>query len=281
MRKSIRFLVLCFAVPLFSITSEYNYAPDFDKVDYERPIVVCIPSFNNEKYCYACLESVFIQNYKNFRVIYIDDASTDKTNKYVYDYINKKNVSDRISMITNPRNQTMLPNHYFMAHLCEDEEIVVSLDGDDKFFNNDALSRINRAYMDEDVWVTYGQFQETGNKYYHKPRAVLKHKLHPRIVRKMPFMFMQPRTYYAGLFKQIPQEYFEWGTSLYPISGDVAIMTFLIDLAREHTYFIPDIIYSYNNENPINDHNKDRDFQLEVEKAIKLRAPLERATKPY
>ena len=86
MKYIIKVLLLCLVAPLFSIPSEYNYAPDFDKVDFERSIVVCIPSFNNEAFCRECLESVFIQDYENFRVIYIDDASTDSTNKYVYEF---------------------------------------------------------------------------------------------------------------------------------------------------------------------------------------------------
>lgn len=272
------FFIFLFFSPIFS---SYNYAPDFEHVDYERPIVVCVPSYNNEKYCIKCLESIFSQNYSNYRVIYIDDASTDETYKKVLDFIVTNNYQDKVVLIRNSQNEGMVFNHYFMANLCMPCEIVVSLDGDDSFYCDDALSRINRAYMDPNVWVTYGQFEETGSIYCHKPTAVFKHKLHPHIIRRTPFMFMQPRTYYAGLFHLIPSSHLKLGDKFFPIAGDVAIMTFLIDMARDHTFFIPDIIYSYNNENPINDFKKNRNYQLIVENYIKTFPPLERIEELY
>ncbi|MCH9621156.1 MAG: hypothetical protein S4CHLAM20_05720 [Chlamydiia bacterium] len=275
------YLSLLFISCLFCNLFEYNIAHNFNEADYERPIVVCIPSYNNEDVCIACLDSVFSQKYSNFRVIYVNDASIDDTSNLIEDYIWKNNLSDKIVIINNLKNKGMLSNHILMANLCEDNEIIVSLDGDDKFSSEYSLARINSAYMDSDVWVTYGQFKEEGETYPHKARPFIKYKLHPRIIRKMPFMFMQPRTYYAGLFKQIPKSYFQINNSYYPTAGDVAIMTYLIDLAREHTFFIPEVIYTYNTKNPINDHKVDRELQLEYEKIIKRRKPLEHAEAPF
>ena len=45
----------------------------------ERSIVVIIPSYNNVRWVEKNLMSVFEQKYENFRVIYIDDCSTDGT----------------------------------------------------------------------------------------------------------------------------------------------------------------------------------------------------------
>jgi len=279
MRKMI--WVCLFYAGFFANLFELNIAPNFDKIDYERPIVVCIPSYKNQAHCIACLESVFSQNYSNFRVIYIDDASPDRTYELVKNYIYENNLSDKIHVIHNDINRKMLPNHYLMGHLCEDNEIIVSLDGDDKFYHENALKRINAAYMDPDVWVTYGQFKEEGAYVPHKPRPLMKYKLHPQIIRKLPFMFMQPRTYYAGLFKQIPREYFLNHLEFYETAGDVAIMTFLIDLAREHTYFIPEEIYSYNNDTAYNEYRFERDHQLNTEKLILTTKPLPKAEAPY
>lgn len=253
---------------------ELNIAQNEDLDRKERPIVVCIPSFNNENYCEKCLKSVFSQDYSNFRLIYIDDASTDRTYEKVKAFISKNGYEDKAIVLSNKENMTMLYNHYTMAYMCHKEEIIVSLDGDDWFSTDDALARVNRAYSDPDVWVTYGQFKEVGSKYEHKPRPMYKHKLQPHIIRKMPFMFMQPRTYYAGLFQKIPTEYLLDDGKFYQTAGDVAIMLFLIDMARAHTYFIPEVIYSYNNENPINDFKVDRRNQLRIENLINTTPPL-------
>lgn len=279
--KKAFFIWIFSTLRLIASVYEYNFAPSFLHVNEEQPIVVCIPSYNNEKYCIDCLESVFSQNYQNFRVIYIDDASTDNTYDLVEEYIYSHGLEDKIILIQNEINKSMLPNHYLMAHLCEDHEIIVSLDGDDRFYHPNVLSRINSAYFDSEVWVTYGQFIEEGEVYPHKPYPLFKTKIQPHVIRKIPFMFMQPRTYYAGLFKQIPKEHFMVRGSFFQCSGDVAIMTFLIDLAREHTYFIPEILYVYNTANPINDHKKDRMWQLGIEKIIKQKPPLDPALSPY
>jgi glycosyltransferase involved in cell wall biosynthesis len=268
------FLLIFLLTNLVADFSAYNIAINYEKADYERPLVVCIPSFNNERYYEKCLKSVFSQKYSNYRVIYIDDHSTDNTYKGVLAYVKEQNQDERTIVIRNEENKGMLYNHYTMAELCDGYEIIVSLDGDDTFYDENALSRINKAYMDPDVWATYGQFVETGIKYHQKPRAMLKHKLEPNVIRQMPFLFMQPRTYYAELFHNIPKSYLMMGNDFFRTAGDVAIMMFIIDLARSHTYFIPEILYAYNNENPLNDHKIDRRYQLQIEKHIKMIPPL-------
>ena len=45
----------------------------------ERPIVVIVPSYNNYKWCNSNIDSVLNQNYNNYRVIYINDCSSDET----------------------------------------------------------------------------------------------------------------------------------------------------------------------------------------------------------
>ena len=56
----------------------------------DNSFVVIIPSYNNEQWCLKNLESVVNQNYFNFRIIYINDCSTDKTKELVLNYLNKK-----------------------------------------------------------------------------------------------------------------------------------------------------------------------------------------------
>lgn len=260
---------------LLSNNLEYNTALTDQQVDVEKPLVVCIPSYNNALYYEECLKSVFLQKYSNYRVIYIDDASSDNTYKLVVKYVNDNNQEDRVIVLKNSHNMGMLYNHCCMAEFCEGHEIIVSLDGDDKFIDENVLSRINQAYADSDVWATYGQFIEIGEKYHQKPRAIPKDKLKSMSIRKMPFLFMQPRTYYAALFHKIPRKYFMFGGNFYKAAGDVAIMMFIMDLSGEHTYFIPEILYCYNNNNPINDHKVNRKNQLFCEKTIKLIPPLE------
>lgn len=50
---------------------------------------VIIPFFNGEKYMKRCLDSILNQTYKNYRVILINDGSTDKSGQIALSYISR------------------------------------------------------------------------------------------------------------------------------------------------------------------------------------------------
>jgi hypothetical protein len=57
------------------------------------------------------------------------------------------------------------------------------------------------------------------------------------------------KTFYAGLFKRIPQDYFMRKGAFLRSAGDCAIMFSLLELAGEHCRFIEDVLYIYNTQN--------------------------------
>ena len=50
---------------------------------------VFVPSYNNaqSRLYLRNLDSIFQQNYKNYHVVYVNDASTDGTGEYVQAYM--------------------------------------------------------------------------------------------------------------------------------------------------------------------------------------------------
>ena len=72
----------------------------------EKPIVVIIPSYNNQQWYKHNLDSLFCQVYNNYRVIYINDCSSDSTGKLVHDYIQQSGMSDRCVFIDNNVRRT-------------------------------------------------------------------------------------------------------------------------------------------------------------------------------
>jgi glycosyltransferase involved in cell wall biosynthesis len=70
----------------------------------ELPICVVVPSFNNianNRYK-ANMNSILQQNYQNFHIVFIDDASTDQTFNKTLDLIRSRNFPmDRVTMIRN------------------------------------------------------------------------------------------------------------------------------------------------------------------------------------
>jgi glycosyltransferase involved in cell wall biosynthesis len=261
-------LTLCFGQKL-------NFAPKIKNPKGEKAIVILIPSYNNERFFEDNLTSVINQKYKNFRVVYTNDASTDKTGELVIDFMEKNFDIDRFTYMENKMNMGALYNIYHMVHNCKNEEVVCILDGDDKFFHNKVLQRINQAYADDSVWMTYGQDFCRIKKAGHSlatPYQVLKQGEH----RKLSYRWSALRTYYAGLFKQVPKEKWLTDQSFFPFAQDIAQVLFLIDLAREHVFFIPEILYVYNVENPINDFKKNLKEQIKYRNLIWNLPPLEK-----
>lgn len=63
-------------------------------IEHQLPFCLVIPSYNNaESRLYMRnLDSIFMQDYSNYHVVYIDDASPDKTGEYVNKYIEEKRI---------------------------------------------------------------------------------------------------------------------------------------------------------------------------------------------
>lgn len=63
------------------------------------------------------LDSIFMQDYNNYHVVYIDDASPDKTGEHVKDYIREKGIpSERVTVLVNSVNKKALYNIYNGIH---------------------------------------------------------------------------------------------------------------------------------------------------------------------
>jgi glycosyltransferase involved in cell wall biosynthesis len=258
-----------------------SYKPlEFSKIKECKPFVIVIPSYNNEEYVERNLASVLDQEYENYRVIYIDDCSTDKTYEKALSCIerSKKNVT----LIRNAKNQKALHNLYDAVHSCHDKEIVVLLDGDDWLAHKGVLKELNRYYNDPRVWLTYGQYMTYPNyelgicreplfKTYLKKGNLRKVGLFSK---STDWFFSHLRTFYAGLFKKIQKEDLLYKGEFFSSAWDFAILFPMVEMAREHAIFIPSILYIYNRETPFNDD------KLRAEEQYKLNLYI-RSMNPY
>lgn len=55
----------------------------------DKKIYILVPAYNVQKYIRACIESVINQTYKNWKMIIVDDGSTDSTGKICDEYAEK------------------------------------------------------------------------------------------------------------------------------------------------------------------------------------------------
>ena len=246
----------------------------------EKAMVVVIPSYNNMPWYKKNLDSVLNQNYSNFRVIIIDDASPDGTGLAIKAYIQEKKEEKRVTFIQNKKRVGALANEYKGIWLCKPSEIVVNLDGDDWLPHEHVLEILNKAYADPHVWVTYGQFvYHTGDPGWaaQVPASIIE----KNEFRDYPWVTTAMRTFYAGLFHKIKKEDLMYEGKFFQMSGDLAYMFPIIEMAGKHSRFIPDVLYVYNISTPINDEKKDATTQLNLGFIIRERKRYEPVSKPY
>jgi len=235
------------------------------KITEEKKFVVIITAYNNEDYVAKALSSVFEQDYQNYRVICIDDCSIDATYEKALERINLSAQKDKITLIKNPKNQKPLYNIYYAVQSCKDDEIVVLLNGNDWLASPYVLFELNRYYNDEEVWMTYGQLITYPDYRRGEARSPFFGALKWGKVRSSGIfsnseeeIFSHLRTFYAGLFKHIKMEDLLYEGAFYPYSWQMAVMFPMLEMARAHAVFIPEVLYVYNLETPRDNKNTEK-----------------------
>jgi len=242
----------------------------------EKKIVVVIPSYNNKEWYERNLDSVLDQDYSNYRVIYTDDVSTDDTGKLVAAYIEKYDYQDKITLVKNKERQGALYNLYRMVHSCDDDAIVVTLDGDDWLPDDSVLKRLNVVYSSEEVWLTYGQFQMYPHGAMGWATAMPEQVVENNSFREYVHLPTHLRTFYAGLFKKIKLKDFLYNGKPFTMAWDMTMMFPMIEMAGERHRFIADVMYIYNDANSISDHRISRQLQAHLAQVIRNKKPYDR-----
>ena len=241
-----------------------------------KPFVILTMAFNCSAYVERNLLSTLQQNYDNFRIIYIDDASTDSTLNQVQKILERYDPHHRVTLIKNPTNQGAMANLYHAVHTLKSDEIVVIVDGDDFLAHLDVLKELNAYYANPDVWLTYGNFAEYPSyakgfgRQFSDCRALNLKIIEERGIRKHAFVTSHLRTFYAGLFQRVHLQDFLKEGEFFSTACDVASMLPMVELAKGHVYFVPSILYLYNTENPNADFRKDIKGQFNIEKYVRL-----------
>lgn len=280
MNTKLKFIALSFFY--FLNLFAYDCMINSPALNGEKSIVVVIPSYNNKNWYKKNLASIFSQKYQNYRIIYIDDCSSDGTGDLVRQYVKDSAQEHRVTLFNNKERVTALPNLYHAIHLCNSRDIIVIVDGDDCLLNSSVLRYINYIYSDPNVWLTYGQFVEYPAKVKGFCRSFPSEIVEKNAFRSFQEMPSHLRTFYAGLFKKIKLEDLMYEGDFFKMTYDMAIMLPMIEMARDgHFKFIDEILYVYNSENQISDHKVNRELQRKLDSVIRSRKPYEKVTSPF
>lgn len=272
-------------------------------VAQETHFYIVIPTYNNERWCTRNLDALREQEYTNWSAIILNDCSTDATSFIIKNYIIEHGLSDRITLIDNHIRCGACRNIYDAIHgsdgsdchtipPCPDNYVVVLYDGDDWFYSPQALTRVAHAYEDTAVWMTYGQYAVyPGYRRGHctpYPDTIIQSRSF-RTFRPGAWLASHLRTFRAGLFKRIRKEDLMLQGRFLPVTWDVAMMSSMLELAtplensiaNSHVRFIPDILYVYNTETPLNDYKQHFELQQRLDRYLRAQsiyAPLEEPT---
>lgn len=238
-------------------------------IAYQKPIVIIIPSYNNSKWYIRNLSSVLDQEYDNYRIIYIDDCSTDGMSESVVRFITKNDIDGRVTYIRNAQRRGALANLHDAIYDCADDEIVVTVDGDDWLEDSYACGIINSTYSASDVWITYGRYREYPSNLIGAWRAIPQDVIQGNAFRDHEWLSTHLRTFYAGLFKKIAPEDLLFQGKFFQKTWDMAFMFPMLEMAGTHVHHMSDVLYVYNIDNPLNDFKQDLDTVLYLENVIR------------
>lgn len=190
------------------------------------------------------------QTHKDFKCYITDDLSSDGTKETIEKIISGDN---RFTLIKNDR-KFYQPGNYdqiIRGLNIPDEEICVEVDGDDWLPNSKVFETIDNLYNESDVWMTSGSF-----KYHDGRPGFAQPPQRYDNIRKQTFTLSHLRTWKSWLWKKIQEEDLKDENNVYwSVAGDLAFMFPMLEMSgAEHYRFLPDILYIYNESNPLNDH---------------------------
>jgi len=266
------------------------------------------PFYNPGDFLDMCINSLLTQDYENYEVLFIDDASTDNSYSKIpactYK-VNEKGEPEKdengelIILEKHPLLEktkclsvqawraniraTALPNlHAAIMNWCTDpDDIVVIVDGDDWLLNKSSLSYINNYYNDNpDCWMMYGSSRWTDGR---RCCSSAYPEFEFKNLRAAPFRVSHIRTFRAGLYHKIAEQdpdfscMMDKNKQFYKSCYDVALCLPMLEMAGfKHIKHNSIPLYVYNRDNPISDDKVDQNLQWSIHAEILKKKPFKR-----
>jgi len=219
---------------------------------------IIVPLYNVEKWIKMTIRSLRLQNYKNFQCILVDDCSSDSSAEIIKEEIGE---DPKFLFIENKDRKLALKNIYETIAMSEpaDEDIIITLDGDDWLAAKNTLEILNNKYKEDDCWITYGSYVEYPSKVRGKfSRQIPKEIIDSNSFRESEWMSSHLRTFKYKLWKMIKKEDFlEDDGRFCDGAWDMIFMFPMLEMASHRSAFVKDILHVYNRINPLNEDKVD------------------------
>lgn len=243
----------------------YTNTVEFEhyKTGNEQPIAVVSTFYNAAPYIAKCVESIASQDYDNYRVYLVDDASTDDTFEVAYQALESlpADVRSKFSIIRNEVNVGAVQNQVEIFRKIEDNDaIIMILDGDDSLVNDNSIFSYYNTVYDGTTEFTYGSCWSMVDNIPLISQPYPEHIKQARAYRQHKFNWNMPythlRTFKKYLINSVDDSAFkDEAGNWYRAGGDGSTFYSLIEAADPaKVKCLQEIVYNYNDINPLNDY---------------------------
>ena len=220
-------------------------------------VIVLTTAYNCAEWLERCLTSIQLQSYKDFVCYITDDLSTDGTCEIAQKFTES---DERFILVRNTVKHYQAGNYDQIlrnpSH--HKESIVVEVDGDDWLPHSEVFNRVVEEHK-KGHWITQGSFKYSdGRSGFAKPFSV-------KYLRDNPHLnATHLRTWRVKLWRAIQADDLKINGEYASLAGDVFFMIPMLEMAGDNRIkFMEEILYVYNESNPINEHKVDMRKQWE------------------
>jgi cellulose synthase/poly-beta-1,6-N-acetylglucosamine synthase-like glycosyltransferase/peptidoglycan/xylan/chitin deacetylase (PgdA/CDA1 family)/spore germination protein YaaH len=147
-------------IGVFAIIDRFRKRKNPGGPDYAPRVAVLIPAYNEEKVIVRTIRSVTMSNYKNIRVIVIDDGSTDNTYRVAVDAYPADIASGRLTVLTKPNGGKADALNFGLERT--NEEVYIGIDADG-VIAHDAITNLVAHFADPKIGAVAGN-AKVGNR---------------------------------------------------------------------------------------------------------------------
>jgi peptidoglycan-N-acetylglucosamine deacetylase len=147
-------------IGIFAIIDRLRTRKNYATPDYQPRVAVLIPAYNEEKVIVRTIRSVMMSNYKNIRILVIDDGSKDRTYDVAREAYPADIASGRLTVLTKPNGGKADALNYALERI--DEELYVGIDADG-VIAHDAITNLVPHFANPKIGAVAGN-AKVGNR---------------------------------------------------------------------------------------------------------------------
>ena len=245
------------------------------KHGHQKRIGIVTAVYNAEKYIEKCILSVAQQDYDEYTMYIVDDASTDNTVAIARKTIESLpgNLSWRFTILENDQNVGAVANHYRILEDLGTDDLYMILDGDDWLVNDPNIFHYYNNLYHDGAEFTYGSCWSLVDNIPLVAQPYPPEVKAARDYRNYKFNWGMPythlRTFHAKLLRDLSENDLKVFGQWPKAGGDNALFYYLIEKADpEKIVCVTDINYVYNDTNPLNDYKINGDEQTKTANII-------------